>query len=208
MNEKRAIEFINKNGILMVFPIKNQKLPKSLWSEFFPRKKMVWDWDEDADDNVANLWHLMKSLSDSKKVVYTKWYRGRATFFSRKAFVAALKITEGLRQEPLPAASEKIYDILLSDSPLSTKQLKKASELQGKFFASTYNRATKYLFERFYIVAFGEVDDGAFPSLCVGAACNLYEDLWQEAKSMSQNQAHKILSGHLDLFKFKTSAQK
>ena len=73
MNQKSAVVKINKNGILLVFPVNNQKQPISLWSEFFPRSKMRWEWDELGDNRVGQLWSLMKKLSDCGEVVYSKW---------------------------------------------------------------------------------------------------------------------------------------
>lgn len=79
---KKAIDTINQQGILLTFPIDNKKEPNSLWAQFYPKKKMIWKWDETGDNKVGEMWMLMKKLSDCKEVVYSKWYRGRATFFS------------------------------------------------------------------------------------------------------------------------------
>lgn len=94
MNQKSAVKKINDRGALLVFPINNKKEPASLWSEFYPRTKMRWEWDDDGDNKVGDLWLLMKKLSDSRQVVYSKWYQGRATFFSRDLFTALLKVTQ------------------------------------------------------------------------------------------------------------------
>ena len=187
MNQKTAISKINAHGALLVFPINNKKEPKSLWSEFFPKSKLRWEWDEGADNRVSNLWYLMKKLSDCRQVVYSKWYQGRATFFSRELFVALLSLAqkEVHTEVRLSRPAKEILDTLESDSPLSTKQLKKMTELQGKDNQATYNRAMKELFSQFYIVAYGEVDDGAFPSLAIGATSVLYEDLWNEATALN-----------------------
>ena len=66
------------------------KRPLSLWSVFHPRTLMRWDWDESSDVRVGQLWQLREELARSRKVVYGKWYRNRATFFSRELFVALL----------------------------------------------------------------------------------------------------------------------
>jgi hypothetical protein len=58
-----AISHINTHGALLVFPINNRELPNSLWTEFFPKTKMVWEWNEDSDYKVADTWQLMKTLS-------------------------------------------------------------------------------------------------------------------------------------------------
>jgi hypothetical protein len=43
------------------------------------------------------------------------------------------------------------------------------------------------------IVGFGEVDDGAFPSLAVGATELLYDDLWRQAEDMPLRKAQAAI---------------
>lgn len=199
MNQRAAISRINKNGILLVFPINNRKLPKSLWSEFFPRSKMRWEWTEDSDDRIGDMWLLMKKLSDCRQVVYSKWYQGRATFFSRELFTAMLSIFKRTTDLHLglSGTARHLLETLESDSPLSTKELKKLTDLQGRFNESNYTRSMKELFSRFVIVAFGEVEDGAFPSLAVGSTRNLYEELWLEADQLAPESAEALVERFL-----------
>lgn len=194
-NLRSAITKINKHGALLVFPINNKKEPHSLWSEFYPRSKMKWEWDADGDDRVGHMWQLMKRLSDCREVVYSKWYQGRATFFSRELFTAMLCILQKSEQPDshLSQTSRLLLDTLESNSPMSTKELKAETDLRGKFLESTYNRGLKPLFQSLQVVAFGEVEDGAFPSLAVGATRLLYEDLWNEAAEMDLSAAQKTL---------------
>jgi hypothetical protein len=196
MNASSAVKAIDQAGILLVFPIANSPQFPSLWSHFFPRSKMRWEWDSSGDNRVAGLWHLREELSRSGKVVYAKWFRGRATFFSRSLFPAVLR---GLHQsvsfsEGLKDDSTKLLQILEENSPLSTKGLKRASEMEGRFFESTYQRALKELWGRLLIVGYGEFDDGAFPSLGIGATSLMFEDLWREA----QNSSLKELKRRID----------
>src|SRR4051794_5592646 len=86
----RAIKSIDQRGVLLVYPIQNRKEPLSLWSELFPRSKMVWDWGDESHNKIADVWHLREELSRSRKVVYSKWYQGRATLFSFEVFVNLL----------------------------------------------------------------------------------------------------------------------
>ena len=198
MNLRSAVSFINKNGILLVFPIKNQKEPASLWSQFFPRKKMRWEWDDSADSGVANLWMLMKKLSDCRQVVYSKWYQGRATFFSRELFGAMLRV---LQENPgwnsFGAGPAHLLEILEGNSPLSTKELKLEADLVGKLNEPFYNRSLKPLFARLQVVAFGEVDDGSFPSLCMGSTQLLFEDVWNDAQKMKLIEAQKLVDRYM-----------
>ncbi len=175
MNLKKAISFIEKRGALLVFPIHNQKEPWSLWSEFYPKSTMRWEWDESGDNRVADLWHLREELSRSRKVVYGKWYKGRATVFSRELFSAMWPVLSV--QESLSTHARNLLSILEQESPLSTKELKRQGGLQGKVFEGTFQKALKELWTRLLIVGFGEVDDGAFPSLAIGATSALFEEL-------------------------------
>lgn len=198
MKQSKAIESINRRGALLVFPIQNRKEPPSLWGELFPRSQMRWEWDDSGDSRVANLWHLREELSRSNKVVYSKWFRGRATFFSRELFVAFLALLG--KSQGLSKGSLSILQTLEEESPLSTKALKKRAKLQGQALESTYHKALKPLWVRGLIVGYGEVDEGAFPSLAIGSTQLLFEDLWLEAHSLSSGDALKrtkeILKGN------------
>ncbi len=203
-----AIRAINRLGCLLVYPIDNQKEPRSLWSEFYPRSPMRWEWDSGGDNRVADLWHLREELSRSGQVIYAKWFRGRATFLSRALFphlLATLAPGE-LRSLPLKEDARKILDTLEMDSPLSTKQLKERCDLRGKFFESTYARATKELWQRLLLVGYGERDDGAFPSLVLGATPLLFEDLWLQSRRLvpvdSAEQVKAILGADSPFLRF------
>lgn len=204
--KSKAIKAINKYGILLVYPLNGKKEPHSLWSEFYPRSQMNWAWDDGADDRVNDLWILMKELSVSKSVVYSKWYKDRGTFFSKEAFASLLSHLR--KVNPLEAnlfpEAQLVYSALSENSPLSTKELKEVTELKGKFFQSTYNNSLRHLYRRGLIVSFGEKDDGVFPSACMGATQLIFEDLWKssfEFKTQSAQCLEKV-------FKAQPSIQK
>lgn len=190
-----AIEKVNEHGMLLVFPLNNRPTPKSIWSEFYPRTKLKWEWDDTGDQKVFKMWQLMKELSASRNIVYSKWYSGRATFFSKELFKALLSRLRhsGILQNRLSRESSALLSELESDSPLSTRDLKKLTGLQGKLNEGFYNRGMKDLFSKFLVVGFGEVDDGAFPSLAVGATQLIYEDLWLQSQSLSDQKAQAII---------------
>ncbi len=202
MKTKSAIKKINQNGILLVFPINNRPEPNSVWAELHPNKKMVWKWSDSGSNQVAEMWHLMKHLSDCGEVVYSKWYQGRATFFSKQLFTAMLCKIRELNQAfdhttGLSFQARELFEILEGDSPLSTKELKKLAGLKGRDNEGTYSKVLKSLFNRLLIVAYGEVDDGAFPSLAVGATQLLFEDLWNSAREMKPTAAAKIIDQNM-----------
>lgn len=195
MTLAKAVQFINKKGLLLVFPQENRKEPESLWYEFFPRTKMRWEWDESGDNRVGDLWMLRERLSLSRKCVYAKWFRGRATLIALDVFPALLRLANpGFpHARGLSFTAREILDLLDEDSPLSTKQLKKMSGLQGRASEAAYQRALKELWDRCLIVAFGEVDEGAFPSLAVGSTRVIFEDLWAKAEALTDEEAQRIV---------------
>lgn len=160
---------------------------------------MVWDWNEDGDHRVAEMWQLMKRLSDCREVVYSKWYQGRATFFSRELFAAMLRVRSsfGDPRRSLSEPAAAIFEVLENNSPLSTKELKRTTGLQGKLNEARYSAAMKVLFTRLLIVGFGEVEDGAFPSLAVGATELLFGDLCSQGAELPLIDAQSILDRFL-----------
>lgn len=210
-----AIKAINKNGMLLIFPIADKKDPSSLWSEFYPRTKMRWDWNDDNDDTkVADLWHLRTDLSSSGKIVYTKWFQGRATAFSKPMFAAMLRFLETTQNttKPLSKNATNILEFLNEDSPQSPRVIREALDLQGKFNESAFNKALKELWTRLLIVGYGEIDDGAFPSLAIGSTKLLFEDEWMAAEEMSFEASQKALIQYFDpdsaIFKYLKRVQK
>ena len=195
MRPSRAVSRIQVHGALLVFPINNRALPKSLWSEFFPDTKMIWEWDQDGDCRVADTWQVMKQLSSSREVVYSKWYQGRATFFSLELFSALLALarTSRIPKHALSDTARQLFEVLENNSPLSTRQLKGFTGLMGRAHEAEYARGMRELFSSFLIVGFGEVDDGAFPSLAVGATELLFEDVWRDGAQMSFREARTVV---------------
>ncbi len=187
-----AVKKLEGRGALLVYPLQNRPEPPSLWSEFYPRSKMRWEWDSGSDNRVAGMWRLREEISRSGRAVYAKWFQSRATFFSLKlfpAFVAAINVHEG----QLSPTARRLLQILEEDSPLSTKELKKRADLVGKSAEAEYDKATKELWRSLFIVGYGEIDDGAFPSLAIGATSLLFNSQWREAQKLGAHAAQEKL---------------
>lgn len=195
--KSKAISKIQHHGGLLVFPIKNKKKPESLWSVFYPRSTMRWEWDDEGDGRVFKLWHLRAELAESRQVIYTKWFQGRATVFRRNLFPylyrALNKKDSNGKLCFLSSGAERMLEALEDNSPLSTKQLKKDLGLVGSGNAAKYAQYTKELFARFLIVGVGEIDDGAFPSLALGASKLYFEKELAEANKLSAEKAFQRL---------------
>ncbi|HEY6880624.1 MAG TPA: hypothetical protein VI299_21525 [Polyangiales bacterium] len=183
--EAKALAAIERQGALLVYPIANRKDVPSLWSVLYPRSEMQWAWDADADPRVASLWLLRERLARTRRVVYTKWYRGRAVFFSQPLFTAMLSVLRPWQRTRSGEASE-LLALLEEDSPQSSKLLRQHAGLRGKAGERRWTRATKELWEQLLVVGTGEVPDGAFPSLEMGATRWIFEALWEEAQRGEQ----------------------
>lgn len=193
-NFAKAIEAIHRHGTLLVYPLKNKAEPLSLWKCLHPRSEMRWTWDAMADSRVGDLWILREALSRSGDVVYSKWFQNRATFFSPEVFVDLLAANQSADfRQSLRGPSEKLLEALEMDSPRSTKDLKEAADLQGKWLEAEYNRSMKVLWQRMLVVGFGEIQDSSFPSLAVSATSIQFEELWQQALSVDPEEAEARL---------------
>ena len=190
----RARRIVDRLGISLVYPIDNKPEPRSLWSELHPGVPMEWSWDEDADPRVADVWHLRERLARSHDVAYAKWFRGRATFFSLPVFHAILgRLAEaGDVLGGLPREAVEILELLRERSPLSTKEIRALADLRGKEQEALFNRAMKALWTRLLIVGTGEVPDGAFPSLAVGATELLFEDTWNARHEVPEDARRQL----------------
>ena len=198
----KSLEAIEKNGWLLVFPIPEKtnarvKPPLSLWKCLFPRSQMKWEWSDDADDRVVQLWHLRREIAESRQVVYSKWFRGRATVFSLKMFQRLWVLTAN-RRKGLGIEAREILDLLEMESPLSTKEIRRGADLQGKENERRYTSAMKELWSSFAVVGIGEIEDGAFPSLAHAATETVFEDVVRAAeREISYEEAEAWLRSHV-----------
>jgi len=178
---KKTLRAVNEHHWLLVFPIPLKKEPLSVWQLLYPRSVMRWEWDESGDGRVVQLWHMRRQLAEGRQVVYSKWFRGRATLFSLEAF-KKLWVHFAPERARLVGEAREILDLLELESPLSTKQIRRGTDLTGKLNEKRYVAAMKELWRTFAIVGVGEIDDGAFPSLAHAASHVVFEDLCRQAE--------------------------
>lgn len=191
---EKCKQLIDTQGFLLVYPINNKSHPQSLWSQLYPRTPMRWVWDEFADDRIGQLWQTREQLARSREVVYGKFYQGRATFFSKEVFKNLLAVKAPWDFNFPNRTSRELLDILDMDSPLSTKQLKAAAELQGRMLEPLFNKALKDLWSNLLIFGMGEIADGAFPSLAYASSRVGFEELWHEAQNIDPADAMLALT--------------
>ena len=99
------------------------------------------------------------------------------------------------RQDSVLKNQDRLLRLILEavdvDSPLSTRQVKEACELQGRLNEPQFNKTTKYLWQNLCLIAFGEINDSSFPSLGYASPKILFEDLWVESQKISVAEAEK-----------------
>lgn len=188
--KQRARKAVAQHGALLVYPIQNRPDLPSLWSVLYPNVTMEWAWDADADGRVAELWGLREELARERELVYAKWFRGRATFFSQALYEAMLATQRATHAAELSREARRILSLLEEDSPQSAKNLRREAELSGRDQERDWTRSLKALWERLLIVGVGEEPDGAFPSLRIGATRWVFEELWQRA-GQGVTEAHR-----------------
>ena len=88
-------------------------------------------------------------------------------------------------------AAHDIYQELLSESPLTPKMIKERLDFGGRKNRALYGRAIKILWERALIAGAGEVDEGQFPALSMGATRHFFEDEWDRAHAWPPEEARK-----------------
>lgn len=203
----RLVDEIDRRGVMLVYPQKGHDDPTSIWHVLYPRRTMQWAWDEDADPRVAQVWHLREELARDPRVVYGKWFAGRATFFSKELFLAMLthlrEAAKGDLRVGLSLDAQGLLSALEDDSPMATRALREATDLAGRVREGAYTRAMRVLWSRLLVVGAGEVAEGGFPSLAIGATSLLLEDLWnrsaapkstkKKAKSSARNEGEELL---------------
>lgn len=191
---QKILKAIETEGCLLVYPLDNRKEPRSLWSVLYPRSPMRWEWDVDGDNRVGELWVMREELSQSREVIYSKWFRNRATFFSKEAFVNLLAYLGSSRhQVALSRDSREALDLLLMDSPQSTPTLKENLGFRGRLLEAHYNRTLKPLWSYLFLVGFGETEDSSFPSLNIGATATVFEELWLQSQEIPPEKAETRL---------------
>lgn len=190
----RLQAIVDRLGITLVYPLAHHADPPSLWAELYPGRAMEWSWNADADPRVAEVWHLRERLSREGDVAYAKWFRGRATFFSLPVFHALLgRLADaGDVFGGLPREAMEILEIVRERSPLSTKEIRAAADLRGKAYERVFEHAMKTLWARLLIVGHGEIADGAFPSLAVGATELLFEDIWLARENVPEDASRQL----------------
>jgi hypothetical protein len=175
-----ALEFIEREGRVAVFPEKNKKKKGaivSLWELFYPRTKMSWEWDDSADNRVVKLWWLKNEIARTQQVLYGRFFGNRPVYVSKKE---ASKILATIKPKPLSPLAREILARLEDNSPQTKRMLARALRDEGwEPSKGEFERALLDLQKNFQIVSLGdsEREAGPMPSSEYAAISLIFPDL-------------------------------
>ncbi len=143
----QAVKFVNLHGIVSFWPIKDLPLA-SLWGAVAGDRPVA----DEHDDPGHITWSWKDSLLGKNDWYYSKLFcrRNFMMRFDLSPYLYALSANFGdyredhlIRYEEgfLSFEARNIYDAILSNGPLDTLQLKKASHLVGKSSDTAFNKA-------------------------------------------------------------------
>lgn len=176
---EKVLSLINEHQIVYVYPHKSKE-EVSIFRLLYPKKEFRWDWSEAADPKLVELWWLKDDLARSKKVVYGRFFKAKPCFVSIKKFQLLLKNTL-VNIDQLNALETFIYELLLENSPQSTRMIKKVYRKLGVevYTRTEWNKAFLGLQKKLLICNLGdsEREHSPMPSTEYAAVEHVFENL-------------------------------
>jgi hypothetical protein len=167
-NQREAIEFVKKRGMVFFWPVKGIEFP-SLWGAVAGDRIVPID----HDDPAHVTWGWKDDLLDKKVWYYAKILRQKSTIISLDLLpnFYALSPNYGSPEEDymisyeegvLSSEEKLVYEALLKNGALDTLKLRKAANLSSSENSSRFNRALLLLQRDFRILPVGIAEAGAW----------------------------------------------
>jgi hypothetical protein len=135
---QEALRFVNKYGIVTLFPIRGLSFP-NLYQATFGKSK---------EERFQRAWEWADYLSEKKKIHYGKLVRGQVTLISLEMFPYLYGIRRGCK---LSKSAQKILGFLLKKGATSTTLLRENLNFTGKAKKNEFTKAIDELQATFYI---------------------------------------------------------
>jgi len=130
-SEEEALKFINKYGVVTLFPVRGLPFP-SLYKATRGNRQ----------EKFENAWKWADELGYKKLIHYGKLIHKQVTLFSLEMFPHFYKLC---RKSKLNKTAKKILDLLKQHGPASTTVLRKSLKLFGKENKNEFMRAIDQL---------------------------------------------------------------
>ena len=199
-NERDAIKFVNECGFAFFWPVKNALLP-SLWNATVGDRPVP----DNHDDPGHITWRWKDNLLGKKKLYYARVLRKRNTFIALSILPNfytlspnygdpendyLLQYKEGL----LSIEAKSVYEVILSQGPLDTLSLKRASMLSSPGNESRFNRALDKLQADFRLLPVGIAEAGTWHyAFIYDAVHRHFPELINISRNISENVARQTL---------------
>jgi len=127
--EKEALAFIEKHGLVTLFPIKNSRFP-SLYHSTAGKSR---------EEKFEKAWTWADNLAQQKKIYYGKLVGKQVTLVSLGIFPYMFKLYQN--KEELNETAKKVLAYLTQHGATSTTNLRKELKLMGKERKSEFTKA-------------------------------------------------------------------
>jgi DNA glycosylase AlkZ-like len=199
-DKEQAVSFVAERGFIYFWPIKDILLP-SLWTAVAGDRPVA-----DAHDDPGHVtWGWKDSLLGARRWYYAKVLRQRATIISLEAvpYFYALSENYGSPEEDyliqyeqgrMTQEARAVYEALLSQSPLDTVALRRASRLTSRESESRFSRALSTLQADFKILPVGVTEAGAWHyAFAYDLVHRHLPELLEQARFIQDRQARRQL---------------
>lgn len=197
----QALEFVNRRGFVYFWPIKGVLLP-SLWTAVAGDRPVA----DEHDDPGHVTWRWKDEALGRRVWYYAKVLRRKATIISLQTvpYFYALSENYGSPEEDyllayeqgrLTLAAKNVYEALLTEGPLNTIDLRRASRLSSPSAEAEFNRALETLQADFKILPIGIAPAGAWRYAYIYEIVpRHYPDLPERARGISEAEARQRLA--------------
>jgi hypothetical protein len=199
-NPEQAIAYVNQRGFVFFWPIRDITLP-SLWVAAAGDRPVA-----DAHDDPGHItWGWKDDLLGRRRWYYAKVLRKRSTMISLEIAPYFYALSENYgspeddyltlyEQGRLTQEAKSVYETLLSEGPLDTVALRKATRMTSRESDSRFNRALIDLQTDFKILPIGVTQAGAWRyAFAYEVAARYYPELPDQAMHIPENEARRKL---------------
>lgn len=200
-SQEQAIEFVNQRGFIYFWPINGVTLP-SLWTAVAGSRPVA-----DAHDDPGHVtWGWKDTLLGKRKWYYAKVLRKRATIISLDVAPYFYALSENYgspeddyltlyEQGRLTQEAKTLYETLLSQGPLDTVALRRATRMTSRESDSRFNRALTELQADFKVLPVAVTKAGAWRyAFAYDIVARHFPELPEQAHSIREAEARQKLA--------------
>lgn len=182
--EEEALKFINKYGLVTLFPIRGFSFPNLYQATA----------GKDKEERFEKAWRWSDNLSEKKKIHYGKLVRKQSTLISLEMFPYFYKLY-GKRR--LSETAQKILEFLKQRGATSTTLLKKNLNLIGKAKKYEFTKAMDELQMTFSVAIVGREETPRMTYSYDLIERWIPKDLMEKAHNVSETTAKERIKAKL-----------